>query len=112
MSEHARPGGPARETAPRPLPTVPCPDAEKQQQPGEAPEPDRKASAFKALGWLDRYLAVWIFLAMAAGILIGNFAPDVDEILQRGRFVGVSVPIGKPGRHSISCTASVFRAAG
>lgn len=26
-----------------------------------------KVSAFKGLGWLDRFLAVWIILAMAIG---------------------------------------------
>ncbi len=61
--------------------------------PGEAPE--RKTSAFQALGWLDRFLAVWVLLAMVAGVLLGNFVPEVGPALQRGRFVGVSVPIGR-----------------
>ncbi|KAH7098688.1 sodium bile acid symporter family-domain-containing protein [Auriculariales sp. MPI-PUGE-AT-0066] len=52
-----------------------------------------KASAFRSLGWLDRYLAVWIFLAMAVGILLGNFVPQTGVALQKGKFVGVSVPI-------------------
>lgn len=51
-------------------------------------------SAFKALGWLDRLLAVWIFLAMAVGIILGNFVPSTGPTLQKGKFVGVSVPIG------------------
>lgn len=50
-------------------------------------------SAFRALGWLDRFLAVWIFLAMVVGILLGNFVSDVGPALQKGKFVGVSVPI-------------------
>ncbi|KAK1081011.1 arsenicals resistance [Friedmanniomyces endolithicus] len=50
-------------------------------------------SAFKALGWLDRFLAVWIFLAIVVGILIGNFATGAEQALQKGKFVGVSVPI-------------------
>ncbi|KAI9149503.1 Arsenite resistance protein-like protein [Paramyrothecium foliicola] len=50
-------------------------------------------SAFKALGWLDRLLAVWIFLAMVIGILLGNFVPNTGEALQKGKFVGASVPI-------------------
>ncbi|KAJ2977701.1 hypothetical protein NUW58_g7730 [Xylaria curta] len=52
-----------------------------------------KQSAFKSLGWLDRYLAVWILLAIIIGILLGNFAPGAAATLDRGRFVGVSVPI-------------------
>lgn len=53
-----------------------------------------KSSAFKALGWLDRFLALWIFLAMAVGIMLGNFVPNTGPALQKGKFVGVSVPIG------------------
>ncbi|TGO31179.1 hypothetical protein BPAE_0001g00730 [Botrytis paeoniae] len=53
----------------------------------------QKASLFKSLGWLDRLLALWIFLAMAIGILLGNFVPNVGTALQKGEFVGVSVPI-------------------
>ncbi|CAL5867396.1 uncharacterized protein PFLUO_LOCUS1615 [Penicillium psychrofluorescens] len=50
-------------------------------------------SAFHQLGLLDRFLAVWIFLAMAVGIILGNFAPGTGPALQKGQFVGVSVPI-------------------
>ncbi|KAJ5678159.1 uncharacterized protein N7477_003792 [Penicillium maclennaniae] len=53
----------------------------------------RHTSAFKQLGILDRFLAVWIFLAMAIGIILGNFVPSTGPALQRGQFVGVSVPI-------------------
>jgi len=55
----------------------------------------KKISAFKNLGLLDRFLAVWIFLAMAIGIILGNFVPSTGPALQKGKFVGVSVPIGK-----------------
>ena len=54
-----------------------------------------KVSAFKALGFLDRFLAVWIFLAMIIGVLLGNFVPETGPALQKGKFVGVSVPIGE-----------------
>ncbi|KAI4247173.1 MAG: hypothetical protein L6R40_001516 [Gallowayella cf. fulva] len=56
-------------------------------------EKDVKTSAFKGLGLLDRYLAVWILLAMAIGIILGNFVPNTGPALQKGKFVGVSVPI-------------------
>jgi len=52
-----------------------------------------KASAFKSLGLLDRFLALWIFLAMVIGIILGNFVPNTGPALQKGKFVGVSVPI-------------------
>ncbi|KAG5950548.1 hypothetical protein E4U53_004874 [Claviceps sorghi] len=58
-----------------------------------SPNPDHAVPVFKSLRWLDRYLAVWIFLAMLTGILIGNFAHRTAEVLDRGRWVGVSIPI-------------------
>lgn len=66
-------------------------DAEKQQD-EEAIVPD-KVSAFKGLGWLDRFLAIWILLAMIIGILLGNFVSNTGPALQKGKFVGVSAPI-------------------
>lgn len=53
-----------------------------------------KVSVFKGLGWLDRFLAVWILLAMVIGVLLGNFVSNVGPALDKGKFVGVSVPIG------------------
>ncbi|MCJ1308061.1 hypothetical protein MMC25_001712 [Agyrium rufum] len=67
-------------------------DVEKQET-LTPQEEEKKTSTFKALGWLDRFLAVWIFLAMVIGILLGNFVPSTGPALQKGTFVGVSVPI-------------------
>jgi hypothetical protein len=70
-------------------------DVEKETPPESgAPRHERKVSAFKALGWLDRYLAIWILVAMIVGVVLGNFAPGIGPALQRGQFVGVSLPIG------------------
>ncbi|KAM5351126.1 hypothetical protein ACJ41O_003849 [Fusarium nematophilum] len=74
-----------------PPPKEPPPDIETN-----SPSPPRKpvnSSAFKSLGWLDRFLALWILLAMAVGIILGNFVPSTGPALERGKFVGVSVPI-------------------
>ncbi|KAH7103348.1 sodium bile acid symporter family-domain-containing protein [Auriculariales sp. MPI-PUGE-AT-0066] len=68
-------------------------DAQLEERHHEKQLVAEKASAFRSLGWLDRYLAVWIFLAMAVGILLGNFVPQTGVALQKGKFVGVSVPI-------------------
>lgn len=57
-------------------------------------QPQQQLSAFKGLGLLDRFLALWIFLAMAIGIILGNFVPETGPALQKGKFAGVSVPIG------------------
>ena len=35
----------------------------------------------KKLGFLDRYLTVWIFLAMVLGVGIGNFYPDASTYI-------------------------------
>lgn len=81
-------------------------DVEKQATPEDMPAP--KESAFKSLGWLDRLLALWIILAMAVGILLGNFVSSVGPALKKGEFVGVSIPIGKLhffyGRHMNVCS--------
>lgn len=70
-------------------------DAEKQAT-QEDTRPAKKVSAFKSLGWLDRFLAVWILLAMVLGVLLGNFVPEVGPALQKGKFADVSIPIGMP----------------
>ena len=80
-------------TNPQVAPHNPPTDVERQKI-EETIAPD-KVSAIKGLGWLDRFLAVWIILAMAIGILLGNFVPETGPALERGKFVGVSVPIGK-----------------
>lgn len=60
---------------------------------GNNAQQKRNFSAFASLGLLDRFLAVWIFLAMAVGIILGNFVPSMSPALEKGKFVGVSVPI-------------------
>lgn len=69
------------------------------------PRSEEKSSIFKNLGWLDRFLAVWILLAMIIGVLLGNFVPNTGPALQKGKFVRASVPIGMslPPTSSIPC---------
>jgi ACR3 family arsenite transporter len=62
-----------------------------------------QGSAFKKLGLLDRYLVVWILLAMVVGIILGNFVPNTGPALQKGKFVGVSVPIGDSPNRRLCC---------
>lgn len=76
---------------PEGTPSATAHDLEKQDS---HPPVDIHSSAFKSLGVLDRFLALWIFLAMLIGILLGNFVDSTGPALQRGEFVGVSIPIG------------------
>lgn len=68
--------------------------ARKESSNDDSPDNHQPSSAFKQLELLDKFLALWIILAMAVGIILGNFVPDTREALERGKFVGVSIPIG------------------
>ncbi len=45
------------------------------------------------LSFLDRYLTLWIFAAMAAGILLGRFIPETVTFINRFNAGTTSVPI-------------------
>ena len=67
-----------------------------QTDPGQHDNPDnpKDIPPLRGLSLLDRFLVLWIILAMAIGIILGNLVPSTGPALQRGKFVGVSVPIG------------------
>lgn len=46
------------------------------------------------LSRLDRFLPLWIVVAMAFGIFLGKAAPDLKHDLERIRFADVSLPVG------------------
>jgi ACR3 family arsenite transporter len=50
-------------------------------------------SIAKKLSFLDRYLTLWIFLAMAAGLLAGRFLPAIPRALTAWSVGTTSVPI-------------------
>ena len=52
------------------------------------------AAVARRLSTLDRFLPLWIFGAMAGGLLLGRMFPGLGAQLDRVKIAGVSVPIG------------------
>ncbi|MEU8628309.1 ACR3 family arsenite efflux transporter [Streptomyces sp. NPDC048669] len=50
-------------------------------------------SIVRKLSTLDRYLAVWILLAMAVGLGLGRMVPGMNDALARIEVGGISLPI-------------------
>src|SRR5690625_2394226 len=47
----------------------------------------------RRMSTLDKWLAVWIGLAMIAGLMLGRFIPGLSDLLTRLEVGGISVPI-------------------
>lgn len=45
------------------------------------------------LKFLDRYLTLWIFLAMGAGIALGHFIPDIPDMIQSQSIGTTNIPL-------------------
>ncbi|MDI5893242.1 ACR3 family arsenite efflux transporter [Halomonas rhizosphaerae] len=47
----------------------------------------------EGMGLFERFLSLWVALAMVAGVLLGQFAPAVPETLSRFEYAQVSIPV-------------------
>ncbi|GAA3016971.1 ACR3 family arsenite efflux transporter [Streptosporangium longisporum] len=58
-----------------------------------APASTAKGGVVGALSTLDRFLPVWIGLAMAAGLLLGRLVPGLNSALEAVKIGEISLPI-------------------
>ena len=61
--------------------------------PAARPGPVLATAPAGRLSFLDRYLTLWIFLAMALGVLLGRFVPGVRDAIDRVTVGTTNIPI-------------------
>lgn len=50
-------------------------------------------STSEGMGLFERYLTLWVALAIVAGVLLGQFAPVIPQTLSRFEYAQVSIPV-------------------
>jgi len=50
-------------------------------------------SVMSSLGWLDRYLFVWILITMVIGVVVGNYVPGIQQAFNTVKIDSVTLPI-------------------
>lgn len=71
-------------------PTIPPVTPSVNSSPSPAPE---EPSVVGKLSTLDRFLAVWILIAMGLGLGLGRLVPGLDDVLAKVEIGGISLPI-------------------
>jgi ACR3 family arsenite transporter len=61
--------------------------------PADQERRDEEQAVLERLSLLDRFLPVWILLAMAAGLLLGRLVPATQDVLDAVSIDGTSLPI-------------------
>jgi ACR3 family arsenite transporter len=56
-------------------------------------KPDTSLPVTKQLSRLDRYLTLWIFLAMAVGVALGYFVPGIEKFINSFSVGTTNIPI-------------------
>lgn len=62
-------------------------------EPTTATTPEPESGVVAGLSTLDRFLAVWILLAMGLGLGLGRMVPGLDDALSKVEIGGISLPI-------------------
>ncbi|MFC2068451.1 ACR3 family arsenite efflux transporter [Chloroflexota bacterium] len=47
----------------------------------------------RSIGFFEKYLTLWVILCMGAGVLIGQFLPEIPAFLSRFEYAQVSIPV-------------------
>ncbi len=58
-----------------------------------APQASPAPATAEGMGRFERFLSLWVALAITAGVLLGQFAPAVPESLSRFEVARVSIPV-------------------